>query len=267
MTAAPVRWFSGDFDPLSALAARREPRWLGPAAGLAVALHVLVVVALPRERRALTPPAPPILVDLVLPPAIAPPPVPLPPTPPAPPVPPTTPARPLRLEPRPRAASPPPPPAAASAVVTRPSDDGPVDLSDSFVTGRAATYVGGTPAATGSSTLRGEPERNADKAAPSRGADGPPGRIDRSRRAMLAGGATWQCPFPSEALGDEATVLLRVQVDVSGAVVGVSVLRDPGNGFGREAERCARSKSWSPALDREGNAVAGVSDVNVRFER
>jgi protein TonB len=146
-----------------------------------------------------------------------------------------------------------------------------LDLSSSLVVGGAATYAGGTTSSTGTGSGRGGAGRGADPrgaASSSARGDAPSARADdRSRRAALAGGSSWQCPFPTEALVDEATVLLRVQVDASGAVAGVSVLREPGDGFGREAARCARSKSWSPALDRDGRPVAAAADVNVRFQR
>ncbi len=45
----------------------------------------------------------------------------------------------------------------------------------------------------------------------------------------------------------------------------MSLLADPGNGFGREARRCASSKRWQGGLDRLGHPVEAQATVNVRF--
>ncbi len=79
-----------------------------------------------------------------------------------------------------------------------------------------------------------------------------------------------ECLFPAEAdaAGIDSTVAtIRVGVDASGGVKNVTVVPDPGHGFGREAERCARTKSWTGALDRSGLPTHGSVIVNVRFER
>ena len=60
---------------------------------------------------------------------------------------------------------------------------------------------------------------------------------------------------------------LKVSVDAGGRVASVSIANDPGNGFGREARRCALSRSWTPALDHSGSPVPGTTLVNVRFDR
>ena len=94
--------------------------------------------------------------------------------------------------------------------------------------------------------------------------------VDRSRSAALAGGAQWDCPFPEEADDesiDQAVVVLRVRIALDGTLEQVDVARDPGAGFGREAQRCARDKRWQPARDRAGNAIASQSTINVRFTR
>jgi protein TonB len=93
---------------------------------------------------------------------------------------------------------------------------------------------------------------------------------DQSRHARLAGDARWRCPFPPEAdtaQVDSAVVRLRVDVDVSGKATRVSVLKDPGFGFGREAMRCALASAWTPALNRSGAPLDATSVVDVRFER
>jgi periplasmic protein TonB len=95
-------------------------------------------------------------------------------------------------------------------------------------------------------------------------------RSDRSRSPMLAGNGQWDCPFPSEAARagvDSAIVTLRVEVTADNQIESVIVLRDPGDGFGREARRCALSKRWQAGLDREGRAAHRTTVVSVHFQR
>lgn len=175
----------------------------------------------------------------------------------------------------PKAAAPPPPPAQAAAVLTKaPDPNDPLDLTgDGFVVGSVDTYAGGqtssngtnTHAVAGPSSLGPSAQRAA--APPVASTTTEP---DRSRRASVAGDSQWQCPFPPEAdadLVDNAVVTIRVDVDPSGSVHGVAVLTDPGHGFGREAQRCAVSKHWNPALDRSGSPIEGTVTIRVRFDR
>jgi protein TonB len=86
----------------------------------------------------------------------------------------------------------------------------------------------------------------------------------------VKGALEWRCPFPPEADAagiDAAVATIRVDVDASGIVRSVSVPGDPGHGFGREARRCALTREWTPALDRNGKPADGVAVVNVRFVR
>jgi protein TonB len=187
------------------------------------------------------------------------------------PKPPLPPEPPKPEEPLPKAPEPlhhtraPSSPARAAKVVTRaPDPNEPVDLTGSFVIGSAATYVGGTSSATGTSpvVIHGKTAGTAP--------GGSPGSPDLARHPALGEAANWQCPFPPEANADHidhAVVTIRVEVAASGTARSVTVVKDPGHGFAREARRCALSKKWSPALDREGAAVAGSAIVNVRFAR
>lgn len=169
--------------------------------------------------------------------------------------------------PAPRAA-----PAAAQAaeVLTQePVAEEIVDFSETFVQGTAVAYAGGISAATGTSqkAVRG-PGARANGVVGGTGTDA--SGVDRSRAPALAGGASWNCPFPREADLDgidDAVVALRVRVARDGSVEDVSIERDPGSGFGREAMRCARRKRWAPGLDAAGNPAAMSSRVNVRFTR
>lgn len=100
---------------------------------------------------------------------------------------------------------------------------------------------------------------------------GPP-PPDRSRAASLASKDGWSwCPFPAEADAaqiDEAVVTLQVIVAPDGKPRRVSVVADPsGNGFGREATRCAMRVRYNTGLDRAGNPIEGTVTFNVRFSR
>jgi protein TonB len=94
--------------------------------------------------------------------------------------------------------------------------------------------------------------------------------VDRSRRASLAGGARWDCPFPNEAENEgieSAKAVLRVELDAQGQPLKVIVTEDPGYGFGREARRCAMRRRWMSRLDRSGAPTADAVTVMVSFER
>ena len=55
---------------------------------------------------------------------------------------------------------------------------------------------------------------------------------------------------------------------VDGRPTGVTVLKDPGYGFGRKARECAMRKTFNTALDREGRPVAGkTKPFKIHFER
>jgi periplasmic protein TonB len=259
-----------DRDPLLELtrASSEERPWLLVALLVATLIHVAIVFAAPRlvrhRERAIEETTEVVDIDIPKPPPA----VEEPPKPPQP----EEPPQPRAPEPT-ATTAPPPPPAQAAAVVTRaPDPNEPVDFTGGFVTGAAKTYVGGTTAATGTNPVAvrvppaatGTPLGTGPITAP------PKGGSDRSKRPTLAGDAEWRCPFPAEADGDQiddAVVTIRVEVGASGAAKSVAVTKDPGHGFGREARRCALDKTWSPALDHDGVAVAGSAVVNVRFDR
>ncbi len=96
------------------------------------------------------------------------------------------------------------------------------------------------------------------------------GHADRSRRASIAGGLEWRCPFPSQADThgiNRAVVRLRVWVGSDGRAQRVRLTDDPGYGFGRAAEACALARYYEPALDRDGRPAASGLDVALRFVR
>jgi protein TonB len=172
-------------------------------------------------------------------------------------------------------------PAAAQAgkVLTQePSPDEPVDLTgQGFVSGTAESYAGGVTAANGTSTtavrqMTARPDgiaggKGTAPAPPGPAAEGP----DRSRPAEVAGGLSWNCPFPPEADADQIdfqVVTIVVTVRPDGTPQSVKVLQDPGHGFGRAARQCALGQRFSSAFDRSGSAIlATTAPIRVRFTR
>lgn len=203
----------------------------------------------------------------------------LPPPPPPPPPAPEPEPEPERAPP-PRAEpnnEPPPPPAPAEAakiLTSEPDPEEPVDLTDQgFVTGNADRFPGGITANTGTSTrtvrdinatLGGVPGGTGPKTST------PPPARDLSRPAMPAGGS-WDCGFPAEADMEginRAVVTLAVTVGPDGRAKSVTVLQDPGNGFGKLARSCATRKAYTPALDRYGKPLVQTTPpFTVRFTR
>ena len=183
--------------------------------------------------------------------------------------------------PTPAAAAPPtdtpPPPAAAEAgkVLTQdPDPNEPVDLTgDGFVSGTGDRFAGGVTASNGTSKdavrdLRAQPE-GVGKAPP--GPVAAPSGPDLSKAASPMGGSWNDCEFPAEAdiEGiDSAVVQLTVTVGPNGRAKSVTILRDPGNGFGQSARSCAFRKTFSAALDRTGTAITmSTAPFTVRFTR
>ncbi|MET0794214.1 MAG: energy transducer TonB [Polyangiaceae bacterium] len=205
------------------------------------------------------------------------------PPPPPPPAPEPEPEAPPPPTPAPAAAAPPtdtppPPPAAAEAgkVLTQdPDPNEPVDLTgDGFVSGTGDRFAGGVTASNGTSKdavrdLRAQPD-GVGKAPPGPVATAPTGP-DLSRPASPLGGSWNDCEFPAEAdiEGiDSAVVQLTVTVGPNGRAKSVSILRDPGNGFGQSARNCAFRKTFNTALDRSGTAITMTTPpFTVRFTR
>jgi periplasmic protein TonB len=173
----------------------------------------------------------------------------------------------------------PPPPAAAQAgkVLTQePDPNEPVDLTgDGFVSGTGDRFAGGVTASSGTATtavrdLRAQPD-GVGKALPGPVATAPTGP-DLSRAASNMGGSYWNdCEFPAEAdiEGiDSAVVQMSVTVGPDGRAKSVTILRDPGNGFGRTARSCAFRKAYSAGLDRAGKPITmSTAPFTVRFTR
>ncbi|MFZ5890063.1 MAG: hypothetical protein ACOY0T_03265 [Myxococcota bacterium] len=202
--------------------------------------------------------------------------------PPPPPPPPPEPEPPQKeAPPPPRAAAnepPPPPPAPAQAgkVLTQePDPNEPVDLTgEGFVTGNADRFAGGVTHATGTATTAvrqvnavptGVPGGTGTAPAPP-----PPPAEDRSRPA-LPDGSSWNCGFPAEADIDgidNAVVMITVTVSPEGRAKNVTVLKDPGHGFGKLARDCAFRMPFAAGLDPTGKPTTKTTvPFPVRFRR
>ncbi|HVH42744.1 MAG TPA: biopolymer transporter ExbD [Labilithrix sp.] len=81
----------------------------------------------------------------------------------------------------------------------------------------------------------------------------------------------WDCPFPPEAdraKVDSAVVVIQATISESGAAEDVTVLSDPGNGFGEAARSCATKQYYKPGIDAEGRPLRTTTKpFRVRFER
>jgi protein TonB len=197
---------------------------------------------------------------------------PLPPPPPPPPPP--------EPEPEPEKAPPPPPPAAgeppppppapaeAGKVLTAdPDPDAPVDLTgEGFVSGEGE-FRGGITSSSGTAK---QAVRNV--AATPTGVPGGTGTApapvvqapaeDKSRPAAPMGTSWNDCGFPAEAQLDGVEfgkVTLVVTVGTDGRAKSVSVLADPGSGFGAHARQCAMRRTFKPAQDRAGNPIVSTT--------
>jgi protein TonB len=203
-----------------------------------------------------------------------------PPPPPAPepePEPPAPPPPPQHAAPPPPNTPAPPPPAAAQAgnVLTQdPDPNEPVDLTNTIVTGPNDRYGGGVTArdGTGTNAVRDTRARpDGVGTAPPPGPVAPPAGPDLSRAAAPMTGSWNDCEFPAEAdiEGiDSAVVQLTVVVGPNGRAKSVTVLKDPGFGFGQSARSCAFRKQFNAALDRAGTAITmSTAPFTVRFTR
>jgi protein TonB len=168
-------------------------------------------------------------------------------------------------------------PAKAAPVLTQKEDPDEVkDLTGNTVVSGDGTVgygqvsaagKGDTPTLASNASLHGVPGGHGSAAAPP---PPPPPGPDLSRSLALSGGTSWNCPFPPEADADQidqAVVRVQVTVRPDGTASSVSVLSDPGHGFGRAARICALQKRYQPALDRTGAPTVASAPVTVRFSR
>jgi periplasmic protein TonB len=185
---------------------------------------------------------------------------------------PKPPPPPMRMKEEPPAAA--PAAAKAGAVLTAPANpDEPANF-DGFINGTGETYAGGNTMANGTSDTAVRARPAASGGVPGGTGTAPTGpavSVDKSRPAAVSGSTDWNCPFPPEADSeqiDQAFPTIQVAVAADGSPTHVTILSDPGHGFGRAAVRCAMQQHFSTALDHDGNPIAGMTkSVRVRFER
>jgi outer membrane biosynthesis protein TonB len=202
-----------------------------------------------------------------------------PPPPPPPPEPPPPEPEPEKAPPPPPAANepPPPPPAPAEAakVLTAEADpDAPVDLTDQGIVSGEGELHGGITSSTGTAKtvvrdLKAQPGGvpGGTGTAPAPAVKAP--EQDLSRRPSPVG-QNWNCGFPSEADldgVDQAIVEITVMVGGDGRAKKVTVLKDPGSGFGNQARQCAMRMAYNPGLDKAGQPAAISATFRIRFTR
>ncbi len=244
--------------------------------GLSLLLHAALFAALlgvrpPVERRAT-----PVSVEIVETRPVPPPPPapetrPEPETPPAPaPLPARRPPRVAKAPPPPSPRDAPPPPPRAEDAPPPPNQPpsekpGPVRIGVSM----SSTSVGGTYAAPTGNTLYGKAP---DRAGKPEGGPAPAERyLPPSQVTSLPEPVGCDIPkseYPEEArrLGIEGEVKLRIVVDERGRVRDVTVLRDPGHGFGAVAQRSARAYCRFRPARKDGAPVATQIPYTIRFE-
>jgi protein TonB len=172
---------------------------------------------------------------------------------------------------------PPPPPAPAEAgkvLTSDPDPDAPVDLTgDTIVTGNGE-FRGGITSSAGTSknavrnvaaTPTGVPGGTGTAPAPVAKAP----EQDLSRPAKPTGTSWNDCGFPAEAQLDGVEygiVKLVVTVNTDGRAKAVTILSDPGSGFGNHARQCAMRKVFQTALDKMGQpVVSSTVPFTVKF--
>lgn len=174
---------------------------------------------------------------------------------------------------------PPPAPAQAGKVLTAEADPNePLDLTDQgFVTGEGDKFAGGVTAATGTSKVAVRDINAKVGGVPGGKGTGeptpppPPPKEDLSRAATPASTNWDDCGFPPEADVEQIDfmrVSVVVTVGTNGRATNVTVLKDPGYGFGRFAKQCAMRKTFNVGLDTNGRpTVTTTPPIVVRFTR
>jgi periplasmic protein TonB len=161
--------------------------------------------------------------------------------------------------------------AQAGKALVREDDGG----GDSIASGESSDAMFGLVAANGTGNV---PTKNRGaKIGGKAGGHGTSTRADAVVEPDLTRGAhapsviTDDCPFPAEsdlARIDHAAVLLVVTVLPDGSPGAVTVLQDPGHGFGRAAIACAKRQSFTYARDRQGKHLqADTAPFYMRFTR
>lgn len=231
--------------------------------GFAAAVHQNAIKLRPYELAIEQPPPPP-------------PPEPETPPPPEPEPVKATPPPPKAAQPQPETPAPPPAAAEAGKVLTaEPDPDEPVDLTgNTFVQGTGDTYAGGVTSSTGTSKVAVKDVRatGTGEGTGSGTPNGVPGGTgpDLSAAARPVSGSWDHCGFPQEAEVEQvnqAKVSIAVTITAEGRAQTVSVMQDPGFGFGALAKRCALRERFTPAKNRLGQAVAATQVITINFFR
>ncbi len=159
----------------------------------------------------------------------------------------------------------PPAPAQAAKVLTAdPDPSEPLDLTDQgFVSGDGDRFAGGVTSATGTSKtavrdLNAKPGGVVGGRGTGPVSPPPPPKEDLSRPATPASRDWGDCGFPAEADVEQIDFMrlsIVVTVGTDGRAQSVTVLKDPGYGFGNQARQCALRKSYSVGLNAEGKAI------------
>jgi len=178
--------------------------------------------------------------------------------------------------PEPKADEPPPPPAPAEAgqvLTADPDPDAPVDLTgEGFVTG-SGEFRGGITASSGTAKkavrdLKAQPGGVVGGTGLAPATVKPTGP-DLSRPAGPVGTSWSDCGFPAEAQLDGVEygiVKLVVTVGTDGRAKSVTVLSDPGSGFGAHARQCAMRRTFRTGLDKSGQGVvSSTPPFTVKF--
>jgi periplasmic protein TonB len=162
-------------------------------------------------------------------------------------------------------------PAAARAgrvLTAQPDPNEPLDLTgNTFVQGSAESYAGGVTARSGTSNTAVR-----DLGARAGGVVGGRGKeVGDQSRAARPLDEEWNCPFPAEADVEQINfkrVQVVVKVGTTGKALDVTVVSDPGYGFGLAAKRCAMRQRYQPALGNDGKPIVGTArSFYVRFSR
>ena len=161
----------------------------------------------------------------------------------------------------------PPPPAQAGRLVAKEPSEDEVDFTDfTVVSGESARFAGGVTAPSGTNPNAVRTSTVDPNARPG----GPQGEGSLAAPVRLLA-RNWTCPWPEQAemLGiTEQTVVIRAMVDTAGRAKKVTLLADPGHGFGTAAVSCARIAKFEAARDRTGAQYTATSPpIRVRFTR
>ena len=174
----------------------------------------------------------------------------------------------------------PPPPAQAAKVLTQKDDPDKIeDLTGNTIVSGEGTAAFGQQSAAGkgdkpvlnpAASLTGVPGGTGTSKGPPPPPPQPTGP-DLSRVARPASGGNWSCPFPPEADADQiddARAMVIATVRADGTPLSVTIVSDPGHGFGRAARTCALTQKYLPALDRTGQSIPGTTPpIGVTFRR